>query len=414
MAADPIASTPDDPVESRILDYLRRELAGPEVRLGPGRGPPVGGRPRLDGSPAPGDVRGRGIRDRDRALGLRDRELQQRGRGCLLRRPGAVQDRRWRWPRHAAEAGSSDLFERSNLSRTQFLIWLGQEIDPDVPLYNMIQTFRIEGRLEPAAFDQAWQSLVRRSDALRTTVALRDGAPWRTVHDEMPAPVEVVDLRAAPDPDAAARRWVAERKLRPLRLGERLWDTALLRLADDVTVWYLCQHHLITDGQSFALVYRHVAEGYALALEGRTRRGPAAAGLRGLSRPRAPGALEPRRGEGRRVLAGQAGGTEGSDVVLREDRFGPHPAHRTARARPRPGEERPAARDRAAAGVPLAERRVGTARHLDGAAADRPASDHRPGLAAGRHAVLRPPDGGVPRDDRALHRGRLPRRAGGS
>ena len=34
-------------------------------------------------------------------------------------------------------------------------------------------------------------------------------------------------------------------------------------------MWYLCQHHLITDGQSFALVYRHVAEGYALALEGR-------------------------------------------------------------------------------------------------------------------------------------------------
>ena len=33
MAADPIASTPDDLVESRILDYLRRELAGPEVRL---------------------------------------------------------------------------------------------------------------------------------------------------------------------------------------------------------------------------------------------------------------------------------------------------------------------------------------------------------------------------------------------
>ena len=110
---------------------------------------------------------------------------------------------------------------------------------------------------------------MRRSDALRTTVALQDGAPWRTVHEEMPAPVEVVDLRAEPDPDAAARRWTANRKVRPLRLGERLWDTALFRLADDLAVWYLCQHHLITDGQSFALVYRHVAEGYALALEGR-------------------------------------------------------------------------------------------------------------------------------------------------
>jgi acyl carrier protein len=33
MAADPIASTPDDLVENRILDYLQRELAGPEARL---------------------------------------------------------------------------------------------------------------------------------------------------------------------------------------------------------------------------------------------------------------------------------------------------------------------------------------------------------------------------------------------
>lgn len=33
MAADPIASTPDDFLESRILDYLQRELAGPEARL---------------------------------------------------------------------------------------------------------------------------------------------------------------------------------------------------------------------------------------------------------------------------------------------------------------------------------------------------------------------------------------------
>lgn len=33
MAADEHASAPDDAVESRILDYLHRELVGPEVRL---------------------------------------------------------------------------------------------------------------------------------------------------------------------------------------------------------------------------------------------------------------------------------------------------------------------------------------------------------------------------------------------
>jgi hypothetical protein len=34
-------------------------------------------------------------------------------------------------------------------------------------------------------------------------------------------------------------------------------------------IWYLCQHHLITDGVSFALVFKYVAEAYALARDGR-------------------------------------------------------------------------------------------------------------------------------------------------
>jgi acyl carrier protein len=33
MATDESASTPDDPVERRILDYLHRELVGSEARL---------------------------------------------------------------------------------------------------------------------------------------------------------------------------------------------------------------------------------------------------------------------------------------------------------------------------------------------------------------------------------------------
>jgi acyl carrier protein len=34
MAADLSASLPDETVESRILDYLQRELAGPDVQIG--------------------------------------------------------------------------------------------------------------------------------------------------------------------------------------------------------------------------------------------------------------------------------------------------------------------------------------------------------------------------------------------
>lgn len=175
----------------------------------------------------------------------------------LRTRPSAERDR----------LDQHGLQERSNLSRAQFLMWLGQQIDPEIPLYNMIQVFRIDGPIVPAAFDRAWQSVVGRSDALRMTVAIEAGVPMSTVHDALTVATEVIDLRDHTDPDSAVEAWIENRKGTALRLEERLWDTALLQLADDRWVWYLCQHHLITDGQSFALVYHRVSDAYELAID---------------------------------------------------------------------------------------------------------------------------------------------------
>jgi len=91
----------------------------------------------------------------------------------------------------------------------------------------------------------------------------------------MVASVEIVDLSRQPDPGQASRRWIEDRKLRPLRVSERLWDTALLRLGEEDAVWYLCLHHLITDGQSFAVTYRYMSERYVLAENGRLSAAPA-------------------------------------------------------------------------------------------------------------------------------------------
>jgi amino acid adenylation domain-containing protein len=171
--------------------------------------------------------------------------------------------------------GPDGVLARSNLTSAQFLMWLGQQIDPDLPLYNMIQIFRIDGALDPETFDQAWQSVVRRSDALRMTVAVDAGAPMATVHDEMAVRVEIVDLTGASDVDAAGASWIEHRKLATLGLDDRLWDTALLKLGDERWIWYLCQHHLITDGQAFALTYEYVAEAYELATAGELDTAPA-------------------------------------------------------------------------------------------------------------------------------------------
>ena len=72
-----------------------------------------------------------------------------------------------------------DVRHRSNLTTSQFLIWLDQQVSPDVPLYNMIQTFAIDGAVDRVAFERAFADLVAASDILRSTFAAVDGVPHR-------------------------------------------------------------------------------------------------------------------------------------------------------------------------------------------------------------------------------------------
>ena len=164
--------------------------------------------------------------------------------------------------------GASGLPGRE-LSRAQFLMWLGQQLDPDIPLYNMIQTFRVSGEFDVAAFVAAWEHLVGDSDALRTVIVVDDGHPRQVVRAEMEAAVEVIDLSGRSDPEAAYARWQDDRKLVMHDLASRLFDCALVRLGPTDHIWYLNKHHLITDGQDFANTYRYQAERYALARAGR-------------------------------------------------------------------------------------------------------------------------------------------------
>ncbi len=161
---------------------------------------------------------------------------------------------------------NNDAFERSNLTRSQFLIWLGQTLSPDAPLYNMIVTFTFDGAIDPAVFQRAFQTAIDSTDALRTVLNDADGVPMQHVREVLRYDVPVVDFSASPDPDAAYRDWADRQRLCMFDLRERLFDSMLIKLAPERFVWYLSQHHLITDGWSCLVLYKRVAAAYAGAL----------------------------------------------------------------------------------------------------------------------------------------------------
>ena len=128
-------------------------------------------------------------------------------------------------------------FARTNLTNSQFQIWLGQKFTPDVPLYDMILTFSIEGEVRVDAFRRAFASLLNASDALRTVIEEVDGVPFRRVVDVSCHGFEFVDLSEKTDPQAACRTWIETRRTLRFELARCLLDSALLRIGGDRYLW---------------------------------------------------------------------------------------------------------------------------------------------------------------------------------
>ncbi len=156
----------------------------------------------------------------------------------------------------------------SNLTQAQELIWAGQQLRPEVPLYNMVLAFRIAGPVDGGSFGSAFDALVDGTDALRTVFIEVDGTPHRVVMDAHPNTLEVLDLTSEPDPESAYRAWADVEAARPFDVATSPWRSALIKLGADDYVWWLAQHHLITDGWAAAIVYARMEQLYRAAVAG--------------------------------------------------------------------------------------------------------------------------------------------------
>jgi len=162
---------------------------------------------------------------------------------------------------------STDVFDQSNLTKAQFLIWTGQKLNAHVPLYNMIVAYTIAGRIDPNRFRRAFQTLIDQTDALRIVIDEENSIPRQHVLKQMVFDIELVDLSNHQDPVAAYRLWRDQHATVLLDLHHRLFDAALVTLSEDRFVWYFNQHHLITDGWSTTVTYNRMADLYRLTAD---------------------------------------------------------------------------------------------------------------------------------------------------
>jgi amino acid adenylation domain-containing protein/non-ribosomal peptide synthase protein (TIGR01720 family) len=161
-----------------------------------------------------------------------------------------------------------------DLTRFQLLIWTGQKLHPEAPLYANAGYGVIDSAIDPDHYCKAVQALINKSDALRTLIVEQDGIPKQRVLATLSYEPELVDLSDHSFAEAKVDEWVKRRCDVPLDFGRQPFDFALLKLRENQYAIYSNFHHIISDATSAAIIEGLLSDYYELSLNGRLEDAP--------------------------------------------------------------------------------------------------------------------------------------------
>jgi amino acid adenylation domain-containing protein len=167
---------------------------------------------------------------------------------------------------------------RAPLSFAQQRFWFLDQLDPGTPHYNVALAAPIDGEFDAEAMERSLNEVIRRHESLRTTFELGDDdeTPVQVIHERLPVPLTIVDLRHLDGGERAAalESYVTDLARQPWDLATGpLVRTSLIRLAPGEQVLAATMHHIICDVWSseimlreLTLLYRALHEGEEVSL----------------------------------------------------------------------------------------------------------------------------------------------------
>ena len=162
-----------------------------------------------------------------------------------------------------------DIYE---LSATQQGILFHSLYSPESGVYFVQLCFTLHGLLNVVAFNRAWQQVVARHTALRTSFYWENlDKPLQVVHQQVNLSFVQYDWRgmAAGEQQKQLEAFLESDRKQSFDLSQALlMRLALIRVADDSYQFVWSKHHLILDGWSTALVFKDVVEHYQALCQG--------------------------------------------------------------------------------------------------------------------------------------------------
>ncbi len=131
--------------------------------------------------------------------------------------------------------------QHAPLSYAQERQWFLWQLDPDSAAYHVPGALRLNGRLDKAALQRSFDTLVARHESLRTRLHLEERVSVRPAEPVLIARVDALE--------ATLQQQVEAEIARPFDLQQGpLLRVTLMRLAQDLHVLVLVQHHIVSDG----------------------------------------------------------------------------------------------------------------------------------------------------------------------
>jgi len=161
---------------------------------------------------------------------------------------------------HLGQSGQAPI-RTGPLSVAQHELWMLAQLDRDASrAYNETRALALEGPLDKAVLRAVLAAVVHRHESLRTTFA-DDGTEQRVWAST--GEVVLIERDLAPDADIdSASEWIAREGAEVIDLGRGpLYRFTLARLRPELHVLGVTVHHIVSDGESFNILFRDLVRG---------------------------------------------------------------------------------------------------------------------------------------------------------
>ncbi len=150
-------------------------------------------------------------------------------------------------------------------SFAQQRMWFLDQLEPGRPSYNIPVLVRLTGQLNTEALGLAFNEVIRRHEALRTTFSAIGGVPVQVIVESSPIELPLEDLTPLEDStrEGEALRRSREESWRPFDLARGpLIRARIYRIGPESHLASVTMHHAVSDGWSIGILISEAARLY--------------------------------------------------------------------------------------------------------------------------------------------------------